>query len=303
MVSTSKFKGRNMETGLVLLIPILHLLLLVMCPQGIEGRDFMDRRIRAKTDGDNGHETTHHDHAHHAHPSSHMHHMDHSLMIFFTLKDLKLGKTMAIYFPKRNPSKSPHLLPRVEAELFPFSSKQLHHLLQVFSFSQDSPQAKAMEDTLRQCETEPIKGEIKSCATSLESMLDFARSIFGLDNTFSVVSTTHLTNSSTHFQNYTILEEPKEVLVPKMVACHTMPYPYAVFYCHSQESMNKVYKVSLGGEDGDRVDAVAVCHLDTSQWSPNHASFQVLRIKPGSSPVCHFFPADNLVWVPTSTSV
>ncbi|KAM1121383.1 hypothetical protein FF1_003023 [Malus domestica] len=217
-----------------------------------------------------------------------MHHMDHSLMIFFTLKDLKLGKTMAIYFPKRNLSKSPHLLPRVEADLFPFSSKQLHYLLQVFSFSQDSPQAKAMEDTLRHCETAPIKEEIKSCATSLESMLDFARSIFGLDNTF---------------RNYTILEEPKEVLAPKMMACHTMPYPYAVFYCHSQERLNKVYKVSLGGEDGDRVDAVAVCHLDTSQWSPNHASFQVLRIKPGPSPVCHFFPADNLVWVPTSTSV
>ncbi|KAM1233300.1 hypothetical protein ACFX2J_003019 [Malus domestica] len=205
-----------------------------------------------------------------------MHHMDHSLMIFFTLKDLKLGKTMAIYFPKRNLSKSPHLLPRVEADLFPFSSKQLHYLLQVFSFSQDSPQAKAMEDTLRHSSSDWI----------ILSVL-----------------CTHLTNSSTHFQNYTILEEPKEVLAPKMMACHTMPYPYAVFYCHSQERLNKVYKVSLGGEDGDRVDAVAVCHLDTSQWSPNHASFQVLRIKPGPSPVCHFFPADNLVWVPTSTSV
>ncbi|KNA03061.1 hypothetical protein SOVF_212750, partial [Spinacia oleracea] len=47
------------------------------------------------------------------------------------------------------------------------------------------------------------------------------------------------------------------------------------------------------------VEAVAVCHMDTSQWSPNHASFRVLKIKPGSSPVCHFFPADNLVWVPS----
>ncbi|KAI5314245.1 hypothetical protein L3X38_043421 [Prunus dulcis] len=104
-------------------------------------------------------------------------------------------------------------------------------------------------------------------------MLDFTRGGCGLDTPFSVVATTHLTNSTTNFQNYTILEEPKEILAPKMVACHTM------------------------------VEAVAVCHLDTSQWSPNHASFSVLRTKPGASAVCHFFPADNLVWVPASTSM
>ncbi|XP_021829903.1 BURP domain protein USPL1-like [Prunus avium] len=293
-------KGRNMPSGLALWSPLLHLLVLVLCVQGTGGRKMSETQ-----DGD-GHETTHteHAHAHAHHPSSHMHHhMDPSVMIFLTLEDLKEGKTMAIYFPKRNPSKSPHLLPREEADQIPFSSKQLLHLLHFFSFSQDSPQAKAMEDTLRECEIEPIKGEIKSCATSLESMLDFTRGVFGVDTPFSVVATAHLTNSTTNFQNYTILEEPKEISAPKMVACHTMPYPYAVFYCHSQQSVNRVFKVLLGGEDGDRVEAVAVCHLDTSQWSPNHASFSVLRTKPGASAVCHFFPADNPVWVPLSTSM
>uniref|UniRef100_A0A803MBX3 BURP domain-containing protein n=1 Tax=Chenopodium quinoa TaxID=63459 RepID=A0A803MBX3_CHEQI len=84
-----------------------------------------------------------------------------------------------------------------------------------------------------------------------------------------------------------------------MVACHTMPYPYVVYLCHFQESESKVFQVSLRGEDNNIVhEAVAVCHMDTSQWSPDHASFWVLGIKPGSSPVCHFFPTDNLVWVP-----
>lgn len=159
-----------------------------------------------------------------------------------------------------------------------------------------------MENTLSLCEIEPIKGETKFCATSLESMLDFARSAFGLESSFGVVTTTFLNKSSATFQNYTILEMPKEILAPKMVACHTMPYPYAVYYCHYQESENKVYKISLGGENGDGVDAVAVCHMDTSHWSRNHASFRVLRIEPGTLPVCHFFPADHLVWVPTPTS-
>ncbi|KAL6270133.1 hypothetical protein ACE6H2_027044 [Prunus campanulata] len=174
-------KGRNMASGLALWSPLLHLLVLVMCVQGTGGRKMSETQ-----DGD-GHETTHTEHAHAHHPSSHMHHqMDTSVMIFFTLEDLKEGKTMAIYFPKSNPSKSPHLLPREEADQIPFSSKQLLHLLHFFSFSQDSPQAKAMEGTLRDCEIEPIKGEIKSCATSLESMLDFTRGVFGVDTPFSM---------------------------------------------------------------------------------------------------------------------
>ncbi|PRQ23668.1 putative BURP domain-containing protein [Rosa chinensis] len=297
----SSFKGRIMGSSLAFWCPLLHLLLLVlvMCAQGIAGRKLTEEQL----------ETTHKlmkpmdqkIQAHHS--SSHMDHMDPSHMIFFTIKDLKVGKTMPVYFPKRDPSKSPRLLPRSQADSIPFSSKQLPHLLEFFSFSKDSHQAKAMEDTIGQCEIEPIKGETKFCPTSLESMLDFTRSMLGPNTRFTAVATAHLTNSTTLFQNYTILKEPKEIFAPKMVACHSMPYPYAVFYCHSQQSVNKVYKVELGGEDGDRVDAVAVCHLDTSDWSPDHASFSVLRIKPGTSPVCHFFPADNLVWVPTSTSV
>ncbi|XVF01123.1 hypothetical protein REPUB_Repub04eG0061000 [Reevesia pubescens] len=237
----------------------------------------------------------------HAHPSSHMDHMDRSVMVFFTLNDLKVGKSMPIYFPKKDPSKSPHLLPREETDSIPFSLKQLPYLLQFFSFLQDSSQAKAMEDTLRQCETDAIKGETKFCATSLESMLDFARSLFGLNSPFKILTTAHLTKSSTRFQNYTILERPEEISAPMMVACHTVPYPYAVLYCHSQETENKVFKVSLGGENGDKVEAVAVCHMDTSQWSRNHVSFRVLGIEPGTPGVCHFFPADNFVLIPMPT--
>ncbi|OMP01548.1 hypothetical protein COLO4_11792 [Corchorus olitorius] len=254
-----------------------------------------DSSVPSKEDG--------HQHAmaDHNHPSSHMDHMDPSLRVFFTLNELKLGKTMPIYFPKNDPSKSPQLLPKEEADSIPFALNQLPYLLQLFAFSQGSPQAIAMENTLRECETKAIKGETKFCATSLDSMFDFARSIFGLNSQFEIVATRHLITKSinTHFQNYTIIETPKEISTPKMkmVACHTMPYPYAVLYCHSQETQNRVFKVSLGGENGDRVEAVAVCHMDTSQWTPNHVSFRVLGIEPGTPGVCHFFPADNFVLI------
>ncbi|KAK7351843.1 hypothetical protein VNO77_11577 [Canavalia gladiata] len=236
----------------------------------------------------------------HAHFPTHMdHNIDPSLMVFFTLKDLKVGKRMPIHFPKRDPANSPKLWSREEADSVPFSSNQLPYLLKLFSFSPHSPQAMAMETTLRECESKPIKGEVKFCATSLGSMLDFTRSILGLtSNDLQVFSTLHQTKSSVTFQNYTIMETLMEIPAPKIVACHTMPYPYAVFYCHSQESGNRVYRVSLNGENGDKVEAMVVCHLDTSQWAPSHVSFQVLGITPGSSSVCHFFPADHLIWVP-----
>lgn len=233
--------------------------------------------------------------------SSHMHHhMDSSLIVFFFVEDLKEGNTLPIHFPRREASTSPHLLPREEADAIPFSYEDLNYLLHFFDFNRGSHQAIAMENTLRQCESKPIMGETKLCATSLESMLDFAKMILGSESKIKIHSTNHLSESNTLFQKYTIMGI-EEIPAPKMVACHTMPYPYTVFYCHYQESESKVFKVSLTGENGDEVEAIGVCHMDTSHWSPNHVSFKVLGTKPGSEPICHFFPADHFVLVPSAT--
>ncbi|KAL3621229.1 hypothetical protein CASFOL_036141 [Castilleja foliolosa] len=237
----------------------------------------------------------------HSHSSSHMHHMDPQLIVFFFLEDLKLDNTMPIYFPKRKLSDtSHHLLPKEESDSIPFSSDKLDYLLNLFSLPENSPQALAMEDTLRQCETKPIKGETKLCATSYESMLDYTKSILGSKTEIEILSTSPLTGSSSDLlQKYTI-NGIREIKASKTVQCHTMPYPYAIFYCHYQTSQNKVYMVSLAGENGDNVEAVAVCHMDTSQWSRSHVAFQMLGVEPGSSSVCHFFPADNFVLVPST---
>ncbi|KAL3538955.1 hypothetical protein ACH5RR_002321 [Cinchona calisaya] len=242
----------------------------------------------------------------HAHSSSHMmNDVDPSTIVFFFLHDLKLGKTMPIYFPNRDPStsSSPHSLPKEKADNIPFSLQQLPNLLQMFSFSQGSPQAIAMENTLRECETPPIRGETKYCATSYESMLNFAREILGSETNIEVLSTIHPTKSLAGIRDYTIVQVERQISAPKMVACHTMPYPYTIFYCHYQESESRIYRISLSGENGERVEAIAVCHMDTSNWPPNHISFQVLGTKPGLSPVCHFFPADNFVLVPSTSSM
>ena len=236
--------------------------------------------------------------------STHMDHMDLSVNLFFHYDDLKIGNKFPLYFPIKDSSKIPHFIPKEEADSIPFSLAHLPQILEFFSFSQDSPQAKAIKDTLESCELPPIKGESKFCATSLESMLDFIGQFFGFGTNFKVLTTTLMKNWTTHLQNYTILEDPMEISSAHMVGCHPLPYPYALFYCHGQkESHNKLFVISLEGEDGVRIEAIAICHMDTSQWEPDHPSFRVLRIEPGTSPVCHILPQDSLVWVSSLTSV
>lgn len=245
-----------------------------------------------------------HDEHMHEHTSSSSTHMDLSVNLFFNYDDLKIGEKFPLYFPFKNPSKIPHFIPKEEADSIPFSLSQLPQILEFFSFSQDSPQAKAIKDTLESCELPPIKGESKSCATSLESVLDFLGQFFGVGTNFKVFTTTQMKNWTTHLQNYTILEDPKEILTAHMVGCHPLPYPYALFYCHGQkESHNKLFAISFEGEDGVKIEAIAICHMDTSQWEPDHPSFRVLGIEPGASPVCHILPQDSLVWVSSPSSV
>ncbi|KAJ8644714.1 hypothetical protein MRB53_006462 [Persea americana] len=63
---------------------------------------------------------------------------------------------------------------------------------------------------------------------------------------------------------------------PKSVACHIEPYVHAVYYCH-ETSDTTAYVVPLVGKDKVKVDAVAVCHKDTSQWNPKHIAFLKLK--------------------------
>ncbi|KAB1207257.1 BURP domain-containing protein 3 [Morella rubra] len=96
--------------------------------------------------------------------------MDPSSMVFFAVKDLRVGKIMASYFPNRDPSTSPRycLEAREEADSIPFALDELPHILELFSFSPDSPQAKA---------------------THWNSMLDFTHAILGSESHFQVLTT------------------------------------------------------------------------------------------------------------------
>lgn len=215
---------------------------------------------------------------------------------FFALDDLYVGSVMTLQFPIQEVSP---FLSKKEGDSIPLSMSQLPSVLQLFSIPEDSPQTKPIRGTVRQCEAKPSVGETKVCATSLESMLEFVDTVIGSDKKHSILTTSYPSPSAIPLQKYTVLKVSHDINAPKWVTCHPLPYPYAIYYCHFISSGSKMFKVTLVGENnGDKMEALGICHLDTSYWSPNHIIFKQLGIKHGKDPLCHFFPVKHLMWIP-----
>lgn len=224
-------------------------------------------------------------------------HDDPSVALFFQEKDLQPGKKVTVQFANTGATGA-KFLPRSEAEAIPFSSAKVPEILSRFSVDPDSVEAAEMAQTLRDCEAPAATGEKKACATSLESMVDFATASLGTSHVRAV--STVVAKEGSPRQEYTVTGVKRAAGAGaddggRLVACHAEPYAYAVFACHLTQQ-TRAYSVSMLGRDGTAVDAVAVCHADTSGWNPKHVAFQVLNVKPGTVPVCHFLPQDHVVW-------
>ncbi|KAF3790844.1 BURP domain-containing protein 3 [Nymphaea thermarum] len=224
---------------------------------------------------------------------------------YFLEENLKPGsKTKKLDFVKKvqGTSSWPTLLPRREAQGFHFSSSKLADILKRFAMDPNSADASVVKQTLEDCEKEANKGETRCCATSLESMVDFAVSQLKTNDlqllTYSFVNKAEREPKS---RVYTVQPGVVELPSSQAVVCHIQSYPYAVFHCHTPVKTKSYIVPLVAEEDGSRMSGGAVCHTDTSSWSPNHASMLVLGIKPGT-PVCHFLPHGHFVFVPNSAS-
>ncbi|KAI5394065.1 BURP domain protein RD22 isoform X1 [Lathyrus oleraceus] len=221
-------------------------------------------------------------------------HDEPNVALFFLEKNLHYGTKLNLQFTKTTSNNEAKFLTKQVADSIPFSSNKVESILNRFSIKKGSEEAEIVKNTINECEENGIKGEEKLCVKSLESMVDFTTSKLG--NDVEAVST-EVKNESSELQQYVIAKGVKRLGEKnKAVVCHKENYPYAVFYCHKTDT-TKVYSVPLEGVDGNRVKAVAVCHTDTSQWNPKHLAFQVLKVQPGTVPVCHFLPQDHVVWV------
>lgn len=211
--------------------------------------------------------------------------------VFFLEKNLQPGSKMTLHFTRATAGLA--TLPRGRADAIPFASAKFPEILSRLSVPTGSPTAAAMRSTLAECEAAPLAGEAKRCATSVESMAEFAASSLGTRD-IRAVSTKLSVEGATPRQAYTVQAvRPLPVTGGDMVACHGMAYAYAVFGCHTTTAA--AYTVTLAGQDGTRAEALAACHADAAPGVAE--AYKKLGLAPGSVPVCHFLPQDDKLWV------
>ncbi|XP_038985529.1 BURP domain-containing protein 3-like [Phoenix dactylifera] len=172
--------------------------------------------------------------------------------LFFLEKDLHPGQSFI------NTIFGAAFLSRAEVDTVPFSSDKLSEILHRLNVLPGSDLAKEVKKKLSDCEAAASEGEHKFCATSLESMVDFA-----------------VSKLETHDLQATGFE---------LIRCPHEAFPYAVYYCDLTRA-TKAFVVTLVGEDGTTAEAVAACHCHTFGW--RSVFFKVLGVKPGT-PICHF---------------
>ncbi|WP_164101584.1 BURP domain-containing protein [Staphylococcus aureus] len=214
---------------------------------------------------------------------------------FFLEKDLQHGQKLRLDLTRSAPTMA--FLPRGAANAIPFSSEKLPTILNLFSIQPNSVVAKQMKQVLSRCEVQDPSEKSKHCATSLESMVDYVTATLGTHDVRTV--SLEVEKGAASSQQYMVPQSPhmQEAAEESYVVCHPELWPYAVFYCHVTP-VTRAYVVGLTGEDGTRVDAVAVCHMDTSSWNPKHLAFEVTKVKPGTVPICHLLPQGDIVWAP-----
>lgn len=213
---------------------------------------------------------------------------------FFRESMLKTGTVMPMpdirdKMPKRS------FLPRVIVSKLPFSTSKLDDLKKIFHAHDDtSSMTKMLTDSLNECERAPSPDETKRCVASIEDMIDFATSVLGRNV---AVRTTENTRGS---NGKIVIGKVKGINggnVTKSVSCHQSLFPYLLYYCHSVPKV-RVYEADLlDPKSESKINhGVAICHLDTSSWSPGHGAFISLGSGPGKIEVCHWIFENDLTW-------
>nr|XP_043607355.1 polygalacturonase 1 beta-like protein 3 [Erigeron canadensis] len=212
---------------------------------------------------------------------------------FFREKMLKKGIVMMMpdiidKMPKRS------FLPRAITSNLPFASNKLNNVKEIFQAKDNSILERVITHTLSECERAPSPGETKQCVGSIEDMVDFAVSVLGHDV---VARTTENVKGS---KEEVMIGEVKGVnggKLTKSVSCHQSLYPYLMYYCHSVPKV-RVYVADIHDVDSKAKinTGVAICHIDTSSWSPGHAAFVALGPGPGRIEVCHWIFENDMTW-------
>ncbi|EPS67761.1 polygalacturonase-1 non-catalytic subunit beta, partial [Genlisea aurea] len=216
---------------------------------------------------------------------------------FFRESMLKPGTIMPMpdirdKMPKRS------FLPRLIVSKLPFSTSKISDIKKLFRApddgDDDSAISKMVSNALRECERKPSPGETKRCVASIEDMIDFATSVLGRSVAVRTTATTAGSDGQIMLGRIAGINGGK---VTKSVSCHQSLYPYLLYYCHSVPKV-RVYEADiLDPNTKSKINhGVAICHLDTTSWSPDHGAFVALGPGPGKIEVCHWIFENDMNW-------
>ena len=213
--------------------------------------------------------------------------------IFFRESMLKKGKVMPMpdindKFPERS------FLPRSISSKQPFSTLKVTELKHFFHAGGNSTMETMIVKSLSECKGAPNPGETKRCVSSAEDMIDFAVSVLGRN--IDILTTKNANGSK---QNIMIgsIERINGGKVTNSVTCHQSLFPYLLYYCHSVPKV-RVYQVDILDPNFKTKinNGAAICHMNTSDWSPTHEAFLALGSTPGRIEVCHWIFQNDLTW-------
>ncbi|KAG2583585.1 BURP domain-containing protein 12-like [Panicum virgatum] len=211
---------------------------------------------------------------------------------FFRERELVAGNRMPM--PDIRDKMPPRaFLPRDIAARIPFEPGAVS---EVFGVPLDTAMGKAVASTVAECRRAPSRGETKRCATSAEDVVDFAVEMLGSDVVVRSTASTAGSGGDVRLGAVTGVDGGR---VTRSVSCHQSLFPYLVYYCHSVPKV-RVYEADIAAadDDGEKIinRGVAICHLDTSDWSPGHGAFAALGGRPGELEVCHWIFEGDMTW-------
>lgn len=221
---------------------------------------------------------------------------------FFLEDQLVVGGEIHLSSNLHDPIPARAFLPAaVTAALPPLATENLPKLRQAFNIEENSEMATIMGTAAFLCENPALPGEAKACALTLPAMAQFVASQLGTEvqalGTFGASSELSAPTAPASIVSVTkrSLAEGDHIII-----CHTVMFPSALYYCHHVTG-TKVVQAQLRVNNSETViDAVGICHLDTSLWASEHPAFTALNIPRGAE-ACHWIVQNDLVWVSAAT--
>lgn len=222
--------------------------------------------------------------------------------VFFFHDMLRPGSLITPTIP---PTTSvPVLLSGDVTDSIPFSTEHLSDIITMFARA-SLTMTREIQWTLETCQhPRTLPGQKAGCATSLESLAELPAFLLGRRNVraFSAVDLPIDAPDTPALRGrYNVTAARKlSGSSSEVVTCHDLTYPYVVYYCHTS-SPTAAYMVTLAsveeGASPATMEVMAVCHLDTSLWSPKNPFFELHNVRPGDVAVCHFLTKLSIVWV------